>query len=1461
MARGFLGSALALWALALSAPSPARSQVRWHSGSTSVPAATRDQIHSSIQALATNETDRHVLVKLDGPAPRALAAQLAADGLVLLDYVGDDAYFATLRATPQNAERLANSQSVKNVVAISSSWKLHPDLTADRVPPWAIVGRNGPTAKVGAIEKTEAGAGLTIAAYVKLHPDVRLEVEGVEACRRHGAKIRSYLSTINGLVVEMPLANVAVLAEEDIVEWIEPPLPRLGPTNNGIRARVGANTAQAPPYGLTGAGVTALVYDSGTARASHVDFGGRLSIRDGAPLYEHSTHVAGTLGGSGAASGGLHRGMAPGVQIESYGFEQSGGPAPGFLYTDPGDLEADYGDAINSHGANLANNSIGTNVAVNGFPCEWEGNYGLTSSVIDAIARGSLGTPLPIVWAAGNERKFPSRCGALYGTIAPPSGSKNALCVGAVNSNDDSMTSFSGWGPTDDGRLKPDICAPGCEVGGDNGVTSTSGSSDVAYSVFCGTSMAAPTVTGLGALLLEDYRAQYPERPDFRSATLKAVLAHTAIDLGNTGPDYQFGYGSVRVVPAIEQLRSGYFVEGSLELGSVYQASVTVIDGEAPLRVTLAWDDAPAAPNVVTTLVNDLELRVYDPTDGVHFPWTLDAANPAAPAIRIQADHLNNMEQVVIDGPAPGVYRIEVTGFTLPMGPQTFSLCASPRLAPCSSRGSLAIGRSTYSCFDSLTVQVVDCDLNANDQTVETTTAHVASGTNPIGSMVQLTESAADSATFTGTVQLTETLSPRMERGTEFLIPEVVEGDPELVEVWRLLSGEPGAELLVTHGDSVAASYVDADDGEGGSNVMVSDSANVDCQGPATNNLQVASLGPRRATITFDTDEPVYASLLYGTDCEALSSVASSGGIRTQHTINLKDLVETTTYYYVVWIMDEAGNFSVVPSDESCLSFTTPVVPEFFTEIFESDDNDLEMRSILFTPDGSADFYTACVEPITILPTNPTGGTVLAMPDDGPPVTINVGGGASVWLYGQAYTTFHVSPNGYIVFGTPDTWFLETTEKHFLFPRISAFFDDLDPTMGGSVSWIQLADRVAVTWLNVPEWFGFNSNTFQAELYFDGRIQITLLNLDAFDGLVGLSAGSGLSPDYYESDLSAIIPCNEEAPMALEETAETPMNASAAVMLTATDENDSTLTYIVTSLPTHGRLSDPLSGPIESVPYELAAGGREVHYAGYSGFAGGDAFSFQAADAYFVSNEAAVRVLVGTRQPAYQFPLNSNPGWTVQGAWGFGPPLGLSGDPATAWTGSNVFGFNLAGAYSNNIGSPQFLTTSVMDCSTLAGTRVRFRRWLGIQASSGDQAKVEVATSQNPWTPEWQHVGTAIGDTSWTLVDLDISGLADGKTGVRVRWGLGPTDASGTSCGWNLDDIEIWGIPPGPCNEVIPGDADLNGVVDGRDVAAFVEVLLNPPGPGVHEQCASDLVVDGIVNLQDVEFLAGELLK
>jgi PKD repeat protein len=298
--------------------------------------------------------------------------------------------------------------------------------------------------------------------------------------------------------------------------------------------------------------------------------------------------------------------------------------------------------------------------------------------------RGSLGAPFRIVWADGNERQG-SNCdlegfGDYYST-APPATAKNHITVGALNSNDDTMTSFSSWGPTDDGRLKPDVSGPGCQSGGDGGVTSANSSSTTAYTVLCGTSMASPTVVGCVALMLEDFRAAFPGLPDPRNSTVKALLAQTAVDLGNAGPDYQFGYGSVRVKDAIDFQRLGRFDEEVIpDQGSsfVYTASVS---GGGPLKIMLAWDDVPGTPNVAGSQVNDLDLVVTDPSGVQRFPWTLDPLSPGTGAVRTKADHANNLEQVLVDAPQSGVWRIEVRGFDVPSGPQPFSLSSSHAFA------------------------------------------------------------------------------------------------------------------------------------------------------------------------------------------------------------------------------------------------------------------------------------------------------------------------------------------------------------------------------------------------------------------------------------------------------------------------------------------------------------------------------------------------------------------------------------------------------------------------------------------------------------------------------------------------------------------------------------------------------------------------------------------------------------
>jgi alpha-tubulin suppressor-like RCC1 family protein len=636
-------------------------EIQWRSGPMTLSVGT------AALDTAAKAGDRHVVVQFSGPLSADEQKAVEAAGVRLQAYLGADAYFASIRAGKADTIGLRAVPSLAAVEAIRPEWKLHPALLSGDVPEYSVV-KSSREAKVAAV-------------YVLFHSDVDLTKEGVPLLEQLGGKVRDTMSLVNGAVVELPVQRIADLAGDDRVQWVEPPLPPLTGTNLENRGRIEASLAQAAPYNLTGQGVDVLVYDAGLARETHQGFGGRLHVRDWFPGdTRHATHVAGTIGGNGAGSASnQQKGMAPNVTMESYAYFGGG------LYSDPGDLQADYTEAIQTFGVDLANNSIGSNVELNGLACSIQGDYTVTDQLIDSIVRGGLGAPFRVVWANGNERQA-SRCDTEgfgdYYSIAPPAGAKNHITVGALNSNDDSMTWFSSWGPTDDGRMKPDVAAPGDQIGGDGGVTSTGDASDSEYYVNRGTSMAAPTVTGAVALLLEDYRVRFPGT-DPRNSTLKVLLAQTAVDLGNAGPDYQTGYGSVRIKQAIDLMRgTARFLESDVSQGSVRTYAVSVASGTSQLKATVAWDDYPGTPNVFQVLVNDLDVIIRAPNGTVYYPWTLNPNSPSAAAVRTTKNFRDNIEQVRVDNPAAGMWSIEVSGIYVPQGPQTFSITASAALCP-----------------------------------------------------------------------------------------------------------------------------------------------------------------------------------------------------------------------------------------------------------------------------------------------------------------------------------------------------------------------------------------------------------------------------------------------------------------------------------------------------------------------------------------------------------------------------------------------------------------------------------------------------------------------------------------------------------------------------------------------------------------------------------------------------------
>jgi len=683
--------------------------------STQTSALLQQASAASQQGLATI----HALVQLYDIPDEAAKGQLAGAGLDLGAYVTGNAWIAAIPVG--QVSTAAARPEVRWIEPWSSGRKLHPDLTAGQIGPWA---RNTENPDL-------------VLAVAQLHHDIDLFL-GAELATQAGAVSTDDVEGIHGVMMWIPSGGIAALAAREEVLWIDTMPAPLSAANDGIREQMKVKELAGSEYALDGAGVKLFVYDTGRVRGSHETFndlfGSRVTSLDGSPLTAHATHVAGTAAGDGSGSFALEgRGMAPAVSILSAGYEQTNLGQMAFI-EDIGDIVQDFSTARNAFGADLANMSLTSNVESKLYPCGYEGDYGPSSVLLDQIVRGThpaVDDPMVIVGAAGNERalgRFNSGCSRDFAKIPPPGCAKNPIHVGAINSDGGAMTSFSSWGPCDDGRLKPTVVAPGCETGRvanetyiDSSACSASpdavgaGCSDdhlYAGSGYCGTSSATAAVSGTVALLLEDWRQHLnlwlgPMPPRLSPAQVKAALIHTARDLGVEGPDYRFGYGSVDAQALIDLERATgtgnglggpglqAWGTGSVSQGQVQTYLITVPSGIGELKATMAWDDYEAAAMAASQLVNDLDLTLIAPDSTVYRSWLLDKHNPEQPATT-GINHLDNQEQVLVKNPAPGVWTVRVHGFAVPQGPQTYGLVYAAKPRTVDEAGCTALSHSSF---------------------------------------------------------------------------------------------------------------------------------------------------------------------------------------------------------------------------------------------------------------------------------------------------------------------------------------------------------------------------------------------------------------------------------------------------------------------------------------------------------------------------------------------------------------------------------------------------------------------------------------------------------------------------------------------------------------------------------------------------------------------------------------------
>lgn len=463
------------------------------------------------------------------------------------------------------------------------------------------------------------------------------------------------------------------------------------------------------------------VWDEGSPLLTHKEFTGRITQKDNVnEVVTHSTHVAGIVMSKGLNP--LSKGMSFNVKgILDYDWnsdlsEMSAAAANGLLISNHS-----YGTVAGWNRNSDSANRWEFNGRVNEKEDYRFGLYDFDAQIQDSIAYNAPN--YLIVAAAGNNRSFSgpavgetywrrNEAGRMvnsgarpadissndaFGSISSDKNAKNVLTVGAVygipseyNKKEDVvMSNFSSWGPTDDGRIKPDLVAQGISV---YAPTSTNDSS---YGYLSGTSMATPGAAGSLLLLQElSHRFFVNGAPRIlKSATVKGLAIHTVNEAGfYPGPDYKFGWGLLNIGEAAQVLNtaltnnnsasSPHFVyENSLLNGESKSYTITA-SGTRPVKATLVWTDIKGSAGDLLNdaspeLVNDLDLIITQGNRTYH-TWNLSPSSPENQAFK-GLNNIDNVEKVEVDTSIVGSnYTITVKHKgTLERGQQNYSLIIS----------------------------------------------------------------------------------------------------------------------------------------------------------------------------------------------------------------------------------------------------------------------------------------------------------------------------------------------------------------------------------------------------------------------------------------------------------------------------------------------------------------------------------------------------------------------------------------------------------------------------------------------------------------------------------------------------------------------------------------------------------------------------------------------------------------
>ncbi len=680
---------------------------------------------------ALSDEPQLYLVQFVGPVHADWKVAVAQAGAQLYDYIPDYAFLARMdRVAAQRVQALA---PVRWVGIYQPAYRLEAALRAPTL---------------------QAGQQLTLT--VETLPAADLDALAAQIASLGGHVQHRAHNTLAGyLRVVLPAAALPPLASHTAVRWLESYHPPTVQNDVG-----GGQIMQAGrvwrDVGLYGSGQVVAVADTGLDTGDpdtlHPDIRGRLlqAYALGRPgdwsdlgmprISGHGTHVAGSVLGNGALSGGVsdtfvyggtYAGVAPAASLVFQSIGDSGGGLGG--------IPADYADLMRQayqDGARIHSNSWG------GLTGGANNPYGAYTTASRQVDQAMWEHPdMLVLYTAGNQGTDADRDGVIdRDSILSPGTAKNILTVGAsetvrpeirtgytsdrrgllytrpvfldrMTDNADGMAAFSSRGPTDDGRIKPDVVAPGTYIvslrAGDNDGWSTLGEAelaeaggplDTAYVLQGGTSMAAALTAG-GAALVREWLTRVQDIAAPSGALIKAVLINGAAQMapGQYGTEQQqeiptsqpnpvSGWGRVDLAASLglDDTRTIWLRDNltGLATGATATYTLTVaqlptLQAAEPLRVTLAWTDYPAAAVAGRALVNDLDLEIIAPT-GQRYTGN-QAAAISSECVRAGGwDACNNVEGIVIDPAPAGDYSLRVHAYNVPQNErQPFALVAA----------------------------------------------------------------------------------------------------------------------------------------------------------------------------------------------------------------------------------------------------------------------------------------------------------------------------------------------------------------------------------------------------------------------------------------------------------------------------------------------------------------------------------------------------------------------------------------------------------------------------------------------------------------------------------------------------------------------------------------------------------------------------------------------------------------